>query len=992
LLQYVEHVDGLRSVRIYGVPGQAQHGIDLYGTDEAGETVAYQAKNVKTFTAASLRAAVKKFNDEPPPVLDVKRLIVCTACPTNDITVGQELARLRKANRKLNIDLYDQTVLSEGLRGRPDLVRRLFGAAWQIGFCDQVGWEVPERTPIDALADSLVRGPLVAFGLVDALNEADAVAAADPGHAAELLGRIITRMAEEGFPGSTSTLRRQRAELLLSAGQMDGAISVFSELAWASRTEAGVDDDQRAEGRLRALAQEHSLPEVTLFVSAIDAVDQWHQQPDVDLERVIDLTLQLDAAGHQMAAELVLWCAETAVADRHVLRDGPLIDAVNRHITQREPAGLGDEITVRLRTAVADLGGDWTSLLRDARAGWLGARMATVVHARYGRHLLLNGQPDDAQVEYSAAVGVACQAQLGHEAANALYSITQTRMRYGPLDKDPNTLSRMAIDLRRQGHTFSLLPGRDPADSGAEALASGRIPSAFRYYRAAIRHCVIRGDFAGEVSAHHHVAEILLQSGEPAAAIRHIIRCGGADLAKKQLVVPTYVDLRSDVLDGPHWERATALDIAATECDLIPDDHVQDYFTVALAATAEPNRSLFGPHVSLAGWKVIAGLASRLAEVDAVTILTKLEPFIERKPNTYHFNDEDHVAAVALIYDSHSSLAPRAAKHLAQLVTQEHNLGETVRRAVRRWVDDPATLLDALRPHAAKHDAAASILSDYGERAEESLAKVRKKISARLTAPPPEPGHFSFGTDLPALAQRARDLEEPTRKGLIEYCMTLAEDESRPSSNRAEGMEGVALLARSIDDETRDQMFDRTLPIARLDLPETAIDRMLSSTHPLSSFKVDLDNGALPRLALQALGQLAHTAEQARVVQERAMAWLTGDDRAINAVAHTLNRLDPAEVTIDLTLLASHPSQWLRQISAVLAARSNPPAAAVLDVLACDPDRQVRRTVGQLISRVAIADKKLAKELRQRLKADVSWSVRRAAAEDVSLDRSSPGD
>ncbi|MGH9153895.1 MAG: hypothetical protein ACRD03_16225 [Acidimicrobiales bacterium] len=55
LLQYAEHVDGLRSVRIYGVPGQPQHGIDLYGTDEAGRTVAYQAKNVQRFTAASLR-------------------------------------------------------------------------------------------------------------------------------------------------------------------------------------------------------------------------------------------------------------------------------------------------------------------------------------------------------------------------------------------------------------------------------------------------------------------------------------------------------------------------------------------------------------------------------------------------------------------------------------------------------------------------------------------------------------------------------------------------------------------------------------------------------------------------------------------------------------------------------------------------------------------------------------------------------------------------
>ena len=178
-----------------------------------------------------------------------------------------------------------------------------------------------------------------------------------------------------------------------------------------------------------------------------------------------------------------------------MLRDGPLVDVMHLLIAERTSAGLGDELTVRLRTAAADLGGDWTGVLRDARAGWLGPRMATLVHARYGRHLYLHGQLHDAQVEYSAAVQVACQAQLGNEAADALYSITQVRARYGPLDDDINTLPRLAIDLRRQGNTSSLLAGRDPAAVAAEALANSTLPSAFRGYHAAIRHSVIRGDW-----------------------------------------------------------------------------------------------------------------------------------------------------------------------------------------------------------------------------------------------------------------------------------------------------------------------------------------------------------------------------------------------------------------------------------------------------------------------------------------------------------------
>jgi hypothetical protein len=983
LLQYAEHVDGLRSVRIYGVLGQAQHGIDLYGTDPAGETVAYQSKNTKTFTAASLRAAMKKFNDEPPPLLGVSRLVVCTACRTDDKNVGEELAKQRKANPKLKIDLYDERTLSEGLRGRPDLVRRLFGAAWQVRFCEDHGWEVPDRTPIDALADSLVRGPLVAYGLVDGLNQADALADTDPGQAAELVGHVIDRVAAEGFPGTTGTLRRQRAELLVAAGQIDEAASVLAELAWADRTNAGVDDDPQAEARLRALAKEHKLPTAKLFVDAIDAVDRWHQLPQADLDVAADLSLQLDAAGHPLTTELVLWVAETAVADRQMVREGPLIDAIRRTIAERASAGLADELCVRLRIAAADLGGDWTGVLRDARAGWLGARMATLVHARYGRHLYLHGQPDDAQVEYSAAVQVGCQAQLGNEAADALYSITQVRARYGPLDGDINALPRMAIDLRRQGHTAQLLAGRDPADAGAEALANGKLPSAFRRYRAAIRHAVIRGDVAGELNAHHRVADILLRSGEPVAAVPHIIRCGSSDLVK-ELTFPGYVDVRGDVLEGAHWERATALNIVAGESDSVPDNHLNEYVTVALAATSEPYRSPFGPHVSVTAWKAIASLADRLTEPDAVTVLTLLDGYIQREPNHYRYTDDDHVAAVARIYDSHPSLAPRAADHLAQLVLQDFNLSETVRRAAHRSIVDPELLLDALRPYGPSHDAAARILDDYGEQTTESLERVAQRIDTVLNAPPPEPGHYAFGTDLPNLAQRTRGLDLEARNRLVEYCMSLAENESRPTSNRSEGMEGVLLLARSVDEVARAALFDRTLPLARLDRPPTSVDLMLSGgNHPLSSFQFDLDNGALSRFALQAAALLASSREQAQAVQDRAISWLAGDEQAINAVAHALDMLDPTLVTIDLAVLAEHPSQWLRQIAALLASRSIPPSANVLRALATDDDRHVRWNVAHLLSRIADSDKTLASELRNVLRADPSWMVRKAASTDL---------
>ena len=259
-----------------------------------------------------------------------------------------------------------------------------------------------------------------------------------------------------------------------------------------------------------------------------------------------------------------------------------------------------------------------------------------------------------------------------------------------------------------------------------------------------------------------------------------------------------------------------------------------------------------------------------------------------------------------------------------------------------------------------------------------------------LNAPPSEPGHFAFGTDLPNLAQRARGLDEPSRNRLVEHCMSLAEDESRPSSNRSEGMEGVLLLARSVDEVTRAALFDRTFPLARLDLPPTAVDLSLAvGNHPLSAFRVNLDDGSLSRFALQGAALLASTPEQARAVQDRTVTWLTGDEHAINAVAHALEMLDPRHITIDLAVLCGHPSHWLRQIAAVLAARLTPPAADVLRALAADDDRPVRRNVAHLLPRVANSDKKLAAELRKVLRADVSWIVRKAASTDLPLEQTS---
>lgn len=190
MLVIAEHVDGLRSVRLYGTRGQAQKGIDLYGVDDDTRTVAYQPKRVRSFDEGDLEAAVKAF-DVKQRAVDAKRLVVCVGCETDRTQMSEKLQTLRKAHPHLEIELYDRRRLSELLKTRPELVRRLFGETWAGAFCDGLQWPVPRLCPADVLADALVRGPLKALGLDETLNRCNELAPSDPAPAALGVERIV---------------------------------------------------------------------------------------------------------------------------------------------------------------------------------------------------------------------------------------------------------------------------------------------------------------------------------------------------------------------------------------------------------------------------------------------------------------------------------------------------------------------------------------------------------------------------------------------------------------------------------------------------------------------------------------------------------------------------------------------------------------------------------------------------------------------------------
>lgn len=218
------------------------------------------------------------------------------------------------------------------------------------------------------------------------------------------------------------------------------------------------------------------------------------------------------------------------------------------------------------------------------------------------------------------------------------------------------------------------------------------------------------------------------------------------------------------------------------------------------------------------------------------------------------------------------------------------------------------------------------------------------------------------------------------RWGTPASAITLAEETTRPESNRSEGAEGVMLRSDTLPDDVRRELFDRMLVLAQTDIPPTAVDIQFSGgRHPLSAFRADLQHGDLHREALQAAAALAQDEEQAVLVVTRALSWLGREDKDIYAAVRALSILNSDLFAVDLGLFTAHPSRVARQLAVSFAIKDHLAGAETLRALSADPDRTVRVSVGYACRQLADRAPDLARELAERLWDDPNWSVRQLA-------------
>lgn len=135
---------GTGVARLYGTPGQAQDGIDLFARDPlplgvpapTRHVVALQSRRVAGVSAIGLERAVADF-EQGHWAGRTRRFIYATSASAVRTQLSDAIERqaVALAERGIDFVVWDREAMADLLRNRPKLVDDFFGRAWVEAFC-----------------------------------------------------------------------------------------------------------------------------------------------------------------------------------------------------------------------------------------------------------------------------------------------------------------------------------------------------------------------------------------------------------------------------------------------------------------------------------------------------------------------------------------------------------------------------------------------------------------------------------------------------------------------------------------------------------------------------------------------------------------------------------------------------------------------------------------------------------------------------------------
>ena len=186
------------TARIYGTPGQAQSGIDVYARDPLilGEAppqrryICLQARRTATVTRARLHDSVDVFLAGKWAYVS-RKFIYATSASAASVDLADEVEELATllARSSIEFEVWDREGISRQLKDQPEVVDDFFGRQWVKVFCgDEAAEALGKRldaTQIAELRRELGKVYSASFGVADSglivfkLNDASRVGLTD---------------------------------------------------------------------------------------------------------------------------------------------------------------------------------------------------------------------------------------------------------------------------------------------------------------------------------------------------------------------------------------------------------------------------------------------------------------------------------------------------------------------------------------------------------------------------------------------------------------------------------------------------------------------------------------------------------------------------------------------------------------------------------------------------------------------------------------------
>lgn len=982
LLDLARHELGLHSLSLFGKRGQAQKGLDVVGTNAYGTAEGVQSKRYQEFTVSDLDSAVAKYTQSTVPFTLV-RLVVGVSAKVDDRVVVERKAVLNEQHHPLEIDIWDQSRISEMLRDKPDIVIKYFGRSAAERFCIPHVFAPVEIPAPDAVAtaDAVLLGPLASTDAQGLVDTADDIAADDPDAALALYREVQSRLTAAGFPGHAAEFDEKVVALCIRARQEETAIRPLMDALWAAEAKGDALGVDRVVGRLRDVADlpifgptHEQVPRTAGLGAAFAIADFVSDQLHTPLPTRIDLPAEAMALVERVdRAHATVFAAERALGNDDlgwIIEHREQIESTASEITTSYV-----DLTVRLRLAIADASGDWADLVHNARTR-MRRELKALTLARHARHQLLRAAPADADSEWREAIGEACLAQRHDDAADWLYSQRFVASRYRGIVEDTwHPLAQALSDLPSQPRIVT-----NAADARERAFAALHYDEA-RVAALNLRRQLLDGirsaSFHDEIEARRLLGEIYRDTDDLPLAAYYSIGAGDPKQARAVASAfgDAYYDVTESVTSPLSWVAASALQFATEQADLIPDDQIHTVAELALSAIndvatgARLDSPILSPQMYLSAYGLLAALAARLSADHARTLLEMLADAVVVEEHHYRRTDDSHIEIAAGIARAHTGeLQATALEQLIGLYSRgAHPFRPSARNTLLANLGQVRHRLQDMTDNG-HHEAAA--LLGYGD--PEQVSTDAAQAAAQRLGTPTTNGPRGFGTGTAAVDDSllAAVLPVEQRITCIEMLLTNAAAPWEPASNRDSYLIAASNLTEGLGEERRRQFFGAAMGFATSPPHSRADAYNASMSNPLGAMRINDKSDCRPAAAFLA-ARLATTSEEKRLVRDSALRLIgigSDDDYRVT----TTLQLVHSELGDTIGMLAQ--GSWtLRSLAAILWTESIDMPDELGRALSQDRDVRVRRA---LASALANAEHRQDADARDTLFHDPRWSVR----------------